>query len=109
MDKITIYGAIQYLFFKKMNTTKIQHTLGNDAPLNATIFHWVDGTKRGDMSLEDEERLSLPKRVTIAIMVEEIHDFVLGDRRSKVEEVVNTADMSSERVYHIFPVEFGMS
>lgn len=37
MDKIAIRGAIQYLFFKKVNATEnltdMQQTLGNIAPL----------------------------------------------------------------------------
>lgn len=85
MDKITIYGAMQYFFFKKMNISKtladMQETLGKHVSSKIMMCRWVDGIKGGDMSLEDEERPSLPKRVPIAKMVEEIHDIVLGDRR----------------------------
>lgn len=57
MYKFDICGAMQYLFFKKMNTdilVGMQQTWGNHASSKRTIFPWVVYFKRGDMSLEDE-------------------------------------------------------
>lgn len=113
MDKNAIRGAIQYLFFKKLNTTEIladmQQTLGDNAPSKATICRWVARFKRGDLSIEDDERPGPSKTVTTPETVDQVHDIVLKDRRINIDEIARIVGISTERIHHILHVELGMS
>lgn len=71
-----------------------------------TISYRIVHYKRGDMIVQ--ERPGPLKHVTVPEMIEKAHDVILRDRIRKVEEVVKTVDMSSERVHHISHIKLGM-
>jgi len=56
-------------------------TLGEHAPLYATVKNLLAQFKRGDFSACDTPRPGRPKTVTTPDIIEEIHELILEDRQ----------------------------
>jgi len=59
----------------------LKETLGEHAPLYATVKNWVAQFKRGDFSTCDVPRPGRHKRVTTPEIIDQIHELILEDRR----------------------------
>ena len=61
--------------------TILKETLGENAPLYATIKNWVAQVKCGDFSTCDVPRPGRTKTVTTLQIIDQIHQPILEDRR----------------------------
>jgi len=73
-------------FFLKFKALKEIHailteTLGERAPLYATVKNWVAQFKRGDFSICDAPRPERPKTMTTPEIIDQIHELIREDRR----------------------------
>ena len=59
----------------------LAETLGEHAPSYATVKNWVAQFKRGDFSTCDAPRPGWPKTVTTPVIIDQIHELILEDRR----------------------------
>ena len=59
----------------------LTETLGEHAPLYATVKNWVAQFKRGDFPTCDAPRPGRLKTVTIPEIIDQIHELTLEDRR----------------------------
>jgi hypothetical protein len=57
----------------------LKETLGECAPLYATIKNWVAQFKRGDFSTCDAPLPGQPKTVTTPEIIDQIHELILED------------------------------
>ena len=57
----------------------LTETLGEHAPLYATIKNWVAQFTRGDFSTRDALRPGLPKTLTTPEIIDQIHELILED------------------------------
>lgn len=73
MDKIAIYGAIQYCIVRY---------------------------KRGDTSIEIKKRPGPPTYVTMAEIVEKVRDIVYRGQRVKVDDIAKPVSISVQRIHH---------
>jgi len=76
----------------------LKETLGEQAPLYATIKNWVAQFKRGDFSICDAPRPGRTNTVTTPDNVDQIHDLILEDRRISVKSIAEQLGISRERV-----------
>ena len=63
-------------------------TLGEHAPLYATVKNWVARFKRGDFSTCDAPRPGRPKTVTTLEIIDQIHKLILEDRQISAISIV---------------------
>ena len=80
----------------------------DSSPSISTIKKWAAEFKRGRTSLEDDPREGRPKSATTPEIIEQVHHTVLGDRRTKVREIVETIGISKECVGCILHEELDM-
>jgi len=76
--------------------------------LFSTIKKWAAEFKHGRTNLEDDPREGSPKSATTPEIIEQVHHTVLGDRRTKVREIVETIGISKECVGCILHEELDM-
>ena len=76
----------------------LNETLGWYAPSYATVKNWVAQFKRGDFSTCDTPRPGRPERVTTPEIIEQIHEFILEDRRISAKSIAEQLGISRERV-----------
>ena len=88
--------------------TILTETLGEHAPLYATVKNWVAQFKRGDFSTCDAPHPGQPKIVTTAEIIDQIHELILEDRRISAKSVAEKLGISSERVGSIFHEDLDM-
>ena len=86
---IETWAVIKFFFFLQGKALKEIHailneTLGEHAPLYATIKNWVAQFKCGDFSIWDVPRPGQPKTVTTPEIIDQIHELILEDRRISV-------------------------
>ena len=62
-------------------------TLGEHAPLYATVKNWVAQYKRGDFSTCDAPRLGRPKTVNTPEIIHQIHELILEDRQISAKSI----------------------
>jgi len=65
----------------------LTETLGEHAPLYATVKNWVAQFKCGDFSTCDAPRPGRPKRVTTPEIIGQIHELILEDCRILAKSV----------------------
>jgi len=63
------------------NSRHLTETLGERAPSYATVKNWVAQFKRGDFSSCDVPRPGRLKTVTTPVIIDQIHELILEDRR----------------------------
>jgi len=81
---------------KKIHAILIE-TLGEYAPLYATVKNWVAQFKRGDFSTCDAPRSGRPKRVTTPEIIDQIHELILEGRRISAKSIAEQLGISRER------------
>jgi len=106
MDKIECRAVIKF-FVKEGLTPKEFHSkfinvYGDSSPSFSTIKKWAAEFKRGRTSLEDDPREGRPKSATTPEIIEQVHDMLLDNRRTKLCEIAETIGISKERVRHVY-------
>jgi len=86
----------------------LTETLGEHAPLHASVKHWVAQFKRGDFSTCDAPRPGRPKTVTTPEIIDQIHELILEDRRISPKTIAEQLGISRERVGSIIREELDM-
>jgi len=102
MDK-TEYRAVIKFFVKEGLTPNEIHSkfikvYGDSSPSFSTFKKWVAEFKRGHTSLEVDPREGHPKSATTPEIIEQVHDMVLVDERTKLREIAETIGIPKERV-----------
>jgi len=83
-------------------------TLGKHAPLYATFKNWVTQFKSGDFSTCDEPRPGRLKTVTTPVIIDQIHELILEDRRISAKSIAEKLGISSKRVGSIIHEDLDM-
>ena len=86
----------------------LKETLGKHAPSYATIKNWVAQFKRGDFSTFVAPRRGRLKTVTTPVIIEQIHELILEDRRISAKSIAEQLGISSDRVGSIIPEDLDM-
>ena len=95
--------AVIKFFFLQVKAPKeihtiLKETLGEHAPLYATIKNWVAQFKRGDSSTCDAPRPGQPKTVTTLEIIDQIHELILEDHRISAKSIAEQQGISHEQV-----------
>jgi len=86
----------------------LKETLGEHAPLYATVKNWVTQVKRGDFSTCDAPRPGRPKTVTTPEIIDQIHELILKNRRISAKSIAEQLGISRERVGSIIHEDLDM-
>jgi len=78
--------------------TILTETLGEHAPLYATVKNWVAQFKRGDFSICDAPCSGWPKTVTTLEIIDQIHELILEDSQISAKSIAEQLGTSRERV-----------
>ena len=78
--------------------TILTETLGEHAPLYATVKNWVAQFKFGDFFTCDAPGLGGPKTVTTLGVIDQIHKLILEDCRILAKSIAEQLDISREQV-----------
>ena len=100
-------------FFLQGKTPKAIHailteTLGEHAPLYATVKNWVAQSKRGGFSTCFAPRPGRPITVTTPAIIDQIHELILEDRRISAKSMEERLGISRERVGSIIHEDLDM-
>jgi len=76
----------------------LTETLGEQAPLYATVKNWVAQFKRGEFSTCDAPRPGRPKTVTTPEIIDQIHVLIFQDRRISAKSIAKQLGISREGV-----------
>jgi len=78
----------------------LTETLGEHAPLYATVKNWVAQYKRDYFSTCDAPRRGRPKTVTTPEIIDHIHELILEDHRISAKSVAEQLGISRESIIH---------
>jgi histone-lysine N-methyltransferase SETMAR len=81
---------------------------GDSSPSFLTIKKWAAEFKCGRTSLEDDPHEGHPQSATTSQIIEQVHDMVLDDHRTKVREIAETIGISKEHAEYILHEEVDM-
>jgi len=105
--------AVINFFFLQGKTPKeihaiLKETLGEHAPLYATVKNWVAQFKLGDFSTCDAPRPGRPKTMTTPEIIYQIHELILEDRRILVKSKAEQLGISREWVGSVIHEDLDM-
>ena len=83
---------------KEIHTILTAETLGENAPLYATLRNWVAQFKHGDFSTCDAPHPGRPRTVTTPEIIDQIHELILEDRRISAKSIAEQLGISREQV-----------
>jgi len=90
-NNIETRGVIIFFFLQGKTPKEIHailtETLGEHAPLYATVKNWVAQFKRGDFSTCIAPRPGRHQTVTTPEIIDQIHELVLEDRRISAKSI----------------------
>ena len=86
----------------------LTETLGEHAPIYATVKNWVAQFKRREFSTFDAPRPGRPKRVTTPEVIEKIRELILEYRRISAKSIAEQLGISRERVRSIVHEDLDM-
>jgi len=86
----------------------LTETLGEHAPLYATVKTWEAKFKRGDFSICDAPCPGRPKTVTTPEIIDQIHELILEDRRISAKSIAEQLGISRERFGFIIHEDLDM-
>jgi len=92
---------------KEIHTILIE-TLGELAPLYATVKNWVAQFKCGDFSTCDAPCPGRPKTVTTPEIIDQIHELILEDCRILAKSIAEQLGISREQVGSIIHEDLDM-
>ena len=101
-NNIETWAVIKFFFLQGKALKEIHailsQTLGEHAPLYATIKNCVAQFKRGDFSICDVPHPGRwPKTVTTPEIIDQIHELILEDRRISAKSIAEQLGISCER------------
>jgi len=107
------HASCHQVFFPARQGAKGTHvilteTLGEHAPLYATVKNWVAQFKRGDFSTCDAPRPGQPETVTSPAVIDQIHELILEDRRILAKSIARQLGISHVRVGSIIHEDLDM-
>jgi len=88
--------------------TILTETLGEHAPLYATVKNWVTQFKRGDFSTRGVPHPGQPKTVTTPEIIDQIHELILEDRQILAKSIAEQLGISREQVGSIIHEDLDM-
>jgi len=88
--------------------TILTETLGEHAPLYATVKNWVAQLKLGDFSTCDAPNPGRPKTVTTPEIIDQIHELIFEDRRILAKSTAEQQGISHEQVGYIIHEDLDM-
>jgi len=101
-NNIETQTVIKFFFLQGKAAKEIHailtETLGEHAPLYATIKNWVAHFIQGDFSTCDAPHPGQPKTVTTREIIDQIHKLILEDRRISAKSIAEQLGISSEWV-----------
>jgi len=86
----------------------LTETLGEHAPLYATIKNWMAQFKRGDSSTYDAPRPGRPKTVTTPEVINQIHELILEERWISAKSIAEQLGISHDQVGSIIHEDLDM-
>jgi len=112
MDEIEYCAIIKFFVKEGLTLNEIHpkfiNIYGDSSPSFSTIKKWAARFNCGRTSLEDDPREGHPKSATIPVIIDQVDDMVLDDRRTKVHEIAETIGISKEREGYILHKELDM-
>ena len=72
----------------------LTETLGEHAPLHATVKNWMTQFKRGDFPICDAPRPGQPKTVTTTEITDQVHELILEDCRISAKSIAEQLGIS---------------
>ena len=103
---------IKHCFLMGINTVEAKKSLdkryGDSAPGKSTIIDWYTEFKRGRTNTDDAECSGHPKSTVVPENITKVHKIVLGDRKLKLREIVDTLKISEGSVFTILHESLGM-
>jgi len=101
-NNIETPAVIKFFFLQGKTQKKIHailtETLGEHAPLYATVKNWVTQFKRGDFSTCDAPRPGRAKTVTTLEIIDQIQEIILEDGRISAKSIAELLCISREQV-----------
>ena len=83
--KSAFRAVIKHLYLKGLTPKEVKFesdgVYSTSASVFTSVYNWINEFQRGDTSTKDEQRSGRPVEVTIAEMIDKIHDMVLSDRQ----------------------------
>jgi len=111
-NNIETQAVVKFFFLQgkvpKEIHTILTETLGEHAPLYATIKNWLAQFKRGDFSTCDAPHPVRPKTVTTPDIIDQIHELILEDRQISAKSVAEQLGISCEWVSSIIHEDLDM-
>jgi len=98
--RVVIKFFLQYMVRKEIRDILIE-TLGEHAPLYATVKNWMTQFKRGDFSTCIAPRPEQTKILTTPEIIDQIHVLILEDGRISATLIAEQLGVSSERAQSI--------
>ena len=86
----------------------LTETLGEHAPLYATVKNWVAQFQRRDFSICDAPRPGRPKTMTLPKIIDQIDELILGDCGISAKSIAEQLGISRERVGSIIREDLNM-
>ena len=111
-DNIETRAVVKFFFLQGKAPKEIHailtETLGEHAPLYATVKNWVTQYKHGDFSTFDAPHLGRLKTVTTLEIIDQIHELILEDRWISAKSIAEQLDISRERFRSIIHEDLDM-
>ena len=104
---IKLFFPLQGKTSKKIHAI-LTETLGEHAPLYATVKNWVTQFKRGDFSTCDAPLPGRPKTVTTPEIIDQIQELILEDRRISTKSIAEQLSKLRECVGSIIHEDLDM-
>jgi histone-lysine N-methyltransferase SETMAR len=113
MDKIEHRAIIKFLTREGNSPMEIKNRLsavyGNSSPSYKTVKFWSKQFKGGRESIEDDPRSGRPNSAITQENNRKVEEFILEDRRIKIDVIAESLQISRERVWTIIHDHLGMS
>ena len=105
MEKSEFRVLIKHYFLRKKTVLETKERLdkyyGDSAPSISMVKKWFTEFRCGRTSTNDAERSGRPREVITLEIVDKIHGMILDVPRTKVRELAEAVNISTERVHHI--------
>jgi len=112
MEKSEFRVLIKHYFLRRKTIAQTEEKLkkyyGDSAPSHYMVQKWFADFRCGRTSTEDAPRSGRSKTATDEENVDKVHDIVLADRRLKLKEIAEAADISYGATWNILHEELGM-
>jgi len=92
-----VFSSLQRKAPKEIHAI-LTETLGEHAASYATVKNWVAQFKRGSFSTCDAPRPGRPKTVTTPVIIDQIHELILENRRMSAKSIAEQLGISREWV-----------